>query len=476
MPKDSAMRYLRSFIQNGRGMLNSDLSMAHAQTTVDNGGDLLPLVVNELLSFVTFKLNWMPADSIQQLCLNYYDDNAIEQAKARLFELCAQADDRQDRYIKRTGDTKSRRNMEDIIGLATRKSGSMPVTFVSMDLANLPAVSFNSIDVSSLLVKMENVRMELDLLKTTVAVQAVVCGDLQTAVAGQSAVGSHLQEAMAGLLDRQSEAGAPEWPRLNANNATPARRRTHATPPVTGGAETAPGLAVDGEHPDADAGRDDLTAGHADTGHANDNGAHARGVNSDERARDNGGRAGDNGARARDNGARARDNGARPRDNGGRPRDNSGRARGNGARAHDNGARAHDNGARARDNIRDDSDGAWTRVTRKERKPSSRKRAGVIGCAKELPIRAAKNAMLRYANVFVSRLDPDLSACDLEEYLVGRLNIEVNVETVKATEYLSTFHVTSQCRQPEVFMSADRKAHMCVGGGKAPSAHKTYKL
>ena len=364
--------------------------------------------------------------------------------------------------------------------------------------------------------------MELDLLKTTVAVQAVVCGDLQTAVAGQSAVGSHLQEAMAGLLDRQSEAGAPEWPRLNANNATPARRRTHATPPVTGGAETAPGLAVDGEHPDADAGRDDLTAGHADTGHANDNGARARGDNSDERARDNGGRAGDNGARARDNGARARDNGARPRDNGGRPRDNSGRARGNGARAHDNGARAHDNGARARDNIRDDSDGAWTRVTRKERKPSSRKRAGVIGCdnggrprdnsgrargngarahdngarahdngarardnirddsdgawtrvtrkerkpssrkragvigcAKELPIRAAKNAMLRYANVFVSRLDPDLSACDLEEYLVGRLNIEVNVETVKATEYLSTFHVTSQCRQPEVFMSAD---------------------
>ena len=220
---------------------------------------------------------------------------------------------------------------------------------------------------------------------------------------------------------------------FNANNATPARRRTHATPPVTGGAETAPGLAVDGEHPDADAGRDDLTAGHADTGHANDNGARARGDNSDERARDNGGRAGDNGARARDNGARARDNGARPRDNGGRPRDNSGRARGNGARAHDNGARAHDNGARARDNIRDDSDGAWTRVTRKERKPSSRKRAGVIGCAKELPIRAAKNAMLRYANVFVSRLDPDLSACDLEEYLVGRLNIEVNVETVKAT-------------------------------------------
>ena len=71
-----------------------------------------------------------------------------------------------------------------------------------------------------------------------------------------------------------------------------------------------------------------------------------------------------------------------------------------------------------------------------------------------LPIRAAK-PMLRVADVFVSRLDPQLIACDLQHYLVGKLHIEVDVELVKVTEHLSSFHVYSQCSQPNVFMSAD---------------------
>ena len=63
--------------------------------------------------------------------------------------------------------------------------------------------------------------------------------------------------------------------------------------------------------------------------------------------------------------------------------------------------------------------------------------------------------MLRVADVFVSRLDPQLIACDLQNYLVGKLHIEVDVELVKVTEHLSSFHVYSQCSQPNVFMSAD---------------------
>ena len=63
--------------------------------------------------------------------------------------------------------------------------------------------------------------------------------------------------------------------------------------------------------------------------------------------------------------------------------------------------------------------------------------------------------MLRVADVFVSRLDPQLTVCDLQNYLVGKLHIEEDVELVKVTEYLSSFHVYSQCSQPNVFMSAD---------------------
>ena len=92
--------------------------------------------------------------------------------------------------------------------------------------------------------------------------------------------------------------------------------------------------------------------------------------------------------------------------------------------------------------------------TRKRRGREPRKRKEIIGSAKNLPIRAAK-PMLRVADVFASRLDPQLTACDLHNYLVGKLHIEVDVELVKVTEYLSSFHVYSQCSQPNVFMSAD---------------------
>ena len=35
--------------------------------------------------------------------------------------------------------------------------------------------------------------------------------------------------------------------------------------------------------------------------------------------------------------------------------------------------------------------------------------------------------------------------CDLQSYLVGKLHVEVDVERVKVTEFLSSVHVYSQC-------------------------------
>ena len=99
-----------------------------------------------------------------------------------------------------------------------------------------------------------------------------------------------------------------------------------------------------------------------------------------------------------------------------------------------------------------DDGSEWIHVKRRGREP--RKRKEIIGSAKNLPIRATK-PMLRVADVFVSRLDPQLTTCDLQNYLVGKLHIEVDVELVKVTDYLSSFHVYSQCSQPNVFMSAD---------------------
>ena len=53
---------------------------------------------NELLCFVTHKLDVMPPDSIILLCVNFYGDDDIETASKTLFELCANPENRGDRY------------------------------------------------------------------------------------------------------------------------------------------------------------------------------------------------------------------------------------------------------------------------------------------------------------------------------------------------------------------------------------------
>ena len=118
---------------------------------VNNGG----CVINELLSFVSYKLNWMPPDTIVQLCSAFYNDETVDSVKALLFERCANHNDRQDRLIKRAGPNKKWDNLEDIVSLLTRKQDVLPVIFVAKDLDNLPAIGFDKIDVSVLLTKLQ---------------------------------------------------------------------------------------------------------------------------------------------------------------------------------------------------------------------------------------------------------------------------------------------------------------------------------
>ena len=58
--------------------------------------------MNELLSFEAHKLNLMAPDTIVQLSSSFYDEMEIDSAKALLYDLCADRDDRQDRMIKRS--------------------------------------------------------------------------------------------------------------------------------------------------------------------------------------------------------------------------------------------------------------------------------------------------------------------------------------------------------------------------------------
>ena len=66
-----------------------------------------------------------------------------------------------------------------------------------------------------------------------------------------------------------------------------------------------------------------------------------------------------------------------------------------------------------------------------------------------LHIRAANK---RLANIFVSRLAPDLSCDDISRHIEGVLRIKPVVELVKATSSYSSFHLTCECQDPKAFL------------------------
>ena len=86
----------------------------------------------------------MPPDSISQLCVSFYDNEVVENASKVLFELCGSAN-RADRYRRRQGERKKLETLRDIMALIQRQINDLPVTFVALDLSNLPPVSFDNI-------------------------------------------------------------------------------------------------------------------------------------------------------------------------------------------------------------------------------------------------------------------------------------------------------------------------------------------
>ena len=82
-----------------------------AQVLDESAGDndSTPLIRNELLTFVSQKLNYMPTDSIVQLCVQFYDEEAIDTANLLVHERCADSSAPSQRYRRRKGTGKRRR-------------------------------------------------------------------------------------------------------------------------------------------------------------------------------------------------------------------------------------------------------------------------------------------------------------------------------------------------------------------------------
>ena len=109
-----------------------------------------------------------------------YRFEQLDCAKTLLYDLCADKENKTDRKTKRQGTDKKLNTLKDIIDMITRKCNNDTFPrFVAHDLSKLPEVSFSSIDVCSLLSRMETMQKEIELLKSTVGIQNQVCNDIK---------------------------------------------------------------------------------------------------------------------------------------------------------------------------------------------------------------------------------------------------------------------------------------------------------
>ena len=133
------------------------------------------VIVDELLCFLANKIDVLPPQSIADLCRTTYDEGEIEAAKKRLFDLCA--DENSSRFRRRQGPKKSAVNLDDMMRLLQEKGTDVPL-FVARNLSRLPPITFDSIDVSSLLHSVRRAQLEIDVLKASVGIQRDATVDL----------------------------------------------------------------------------------------------------------------------------------------------------------------------------------------------------------------------------------------------------------------------------------------------------------
>ena len=122
------------------------------------------IVVNELLTFVSDKINTLPYDMIVKLLVDFYSDDDIASAKNILFQTAFNDRDAP-RLIKRKGKDKCLNNVQDILNIFLEMPPQSVPCYVAKELSRLPPLSMNCFDVSSLVKDMESVKLHLLILQ-----------------------------------------------------------------------------------------------------------------------------------------------------------------------------------------------------------------------------------------------------------------------------------------------------------------------
>lgn len=137
------------------------------------------IVEDEFLNFLAVKIKTMTQDELVLVASNTFNSEWIESSKKVLFELCP---DTKQRCVGFKGNQKDANNIKSCLKVLNECGDKIP-RFVSHYLDELPPVTFNNLDVSSLLSKMERIYSEISTLRHAVKLQADVSETLHSVTA-----------------------------------------------------------------------------------------------------------------------------------------------------------------------------------------------------------------------------------------------------------------------------------------------------
>ena len=136
------------------------------------------VVVDNLLCYLSNKVDIIAQDTLVQLCASTYDENEIRQSRDVLYELCQSAS----RMLKRQGPKMKEQTLDDMIKLLHEMGDDVP-KFAAVDLNRLPPISFNNLDLSALLNKMEKACSDVLMLTESCQKQVQINENLQESLA-----------------------------------------------------------------------------------------------------------------------------------------------------------------------------------------------------------------------------------------------------------------------------------------------------
>ena len=136
------------------------------------------LIVNELLTFVSDKINTMPYDMLVKLLSDFYSDEDITTAKSILYDTAFCSRDTP-RLIKRKGKDKNINNIQDIVNIFLEMPPSSLPSYVAKDLSHLPPLTINCFDVASLVKDIESLKLQTSILQqsyeTVIKAELLTC-------------------------------------------------------------------------------------------------------------------------------------------------------------------------------------------------------------------------------------------------------------------------------------------------------------